>query len=112
MASIHEMDLDLEDPDPDSSHSRSSHERSIQRLDILERRLQIESKRKSLLCCSGTVSKDALEYGVQIGFSAFILMFATYNLVHTDKFHDLSISILMMLTGVYVNPVKKKEKEK
>ena len=90
-------DIDLE-----AGLDPGSRERSLERLDVLERKIDLELKRKSLLCCSGTVSRDALDYGVQTGFSVCVMLFAMHNLLNTEKFHEISVSILSMLIGVYV----------
>jgi hypothetical protein len=102
--------MDLEVGLPASDDSRDSRDRSLERLDILERKLELEQRKKSLLCCSGSVGKDALEYGVQVGFSVIIMTFAMHNLLHTEKFHDISVSIISMLMGIYL-PAKKKDEK-
>lgn len=75
---------------------------SNSRLDKLERLLELELKQKSFLCPSGSISKELCNYAVQIGFSSVILGFSIYNLLKTDQYHDLSVSLISMLIGIYI----------
>ena len=87
-------EIDLEAPtDADASNER---------LDRLIAQIELEQKRDSFLCPSGTISKELCHYSVQIGFSVAILGFSIHNLLNTENFHDLSVSLISMIVGIYL----------
>ena len=102
MANI--TDIDIEN----IKHKISSDD-SVERLDRLERIIDIERKRDSFICPSGTISKELCTYSVQLGFSVTILGFCFYNLTQTQNFHDLSVSLISMLIGVYLPQPKMRD---
>ena len=77
-------------------------EASSERLDELERKLELQMRKDSFLCPSGSVSKELCHYITQIGFSVALLSFSLYNLTYKDTHHDLSVSLISMLTGLYL----------
>ena len=85
---------------------------STHKLYILEKELDLERKRNSFMCCSGSdISKELIHYSVGVGFGFTMLGFSIYNLVSENKYHDLSISMISMLVGVFLPTPKIKEQK-
>jgi hypothetical protein len=67
------------------------------------RDIELDKKMNSWECCSGnSISKELCHYSVQIGFSITIMGFSIYNLLGTENYHDISVSMISMLIGIYL----------
>jgi hypothetical protein len=85
---------------------------STERLDRLEKLVDIKMKQNSYLCCSGTgvVSKNLITYVAQIILSLALLAFSFYSLSKGEN-KELSVGLISGITGYFLPQPKLKEED-
>jgi hypothetical protein len=85
---------------------------SLERLDKLEKLVDIRMKQHSYLCCSGTgvISKNLITYIGQIIIAVALLGFSFYSLTQNQN-RELSIGLISGITGYFLPQPKLKEED-
>jgi len=91
---------------------------SLRRLEYIETKLKNQHDRDlqdyeeehTYKCCSGnSVSKELVKNSIQGGFAFTILLWSLINLSYGSEYHDVSISMLSLISGIMLpSPLQKK----